>query len=183
MEGDLLNKKGPIIVTGCQRSGTTIMTKMICNDLGFSFHQDDEFPPSLEGIKQIKLFIKHGITNIAIQSPLILYTYDDFYYSIPGIHFVGMKRDKQDIINSMRRVRWMEEFQQYFWNWEKYLEAHVSHMNALWEGLKANLPTEAWTEIEYQSLESHPLFITKDLRTNFTIRQTETYGSKIRERE
>ena len=180
MEEPLLNIKGPVIVTGCQRSGTTIMTKMICNDFGYSFHQDDEFPPNLEGIKRINLFIKHGISKIAIQSPLLLYMYDDIYYTIPDIHFIGMKRDKTDIINSMRRVNWQEEVKEYYWNWESYLKTHVDHMNAMWEDLKTKLPPDAWTEIEYQSLESHPLFIPKELRTEFTIRQTEINGSKVR---
>ena len=183
MEENLLNIKGPIIVTGCQRSGTTIMTRIVCNDLGYSFHQDDEILPTLEGIKRINLFIKHGITNIAIQSPIALYLYDDLYYTVPDIHFIGMKRDKQDIINSMRRVNWGEELQEHYWNWEGYLDTHVSHMNALWDSLKTNLPATAWTEVEYQSLESHPLFIQKDMRTNFTIRQTEIHGSKVCERE
>ena len=50
-------------------------------------------------------------------------------------------------------------------------------MNEMWEDLKANLPPDAWTEIEYQSLESHPLFIPKELRTEFTDRQTQINGS------
>jgi len=177
MEKNLLNVKGPIVVTGCQRSGTTIMTKIICNDLGYLFHQDDEFDPNMEGIKRINLFTKHGINKIAIQSPIILYAYDDFYHCIPDIHFIGMKRDEQDIIDSMKRVNWMEEVQEYYQDWDSYLKTHISHMNSMWENLKANLPESSWTEIEYNSLKSHSLFIPKDLRTEFTIRQTEINGS------
>ena len=177
MEERLLNIEGPIIVTGCQRSGTTIMTRIICNDLGYSFHQDDEFDPNLEGVNRINLLIRHGITKIAIQSPVFLYMYDDIYHIIPNIHFIGMKRDTEDIIRSMRRINWMGEVQEHYWNWESYLRIHVSHMNEMWEGLKANLPPDSWTEIVYQSLESHPLFIPKELRTEFTDRQTEINGS------
>ena len=80
----------------------------------------------------------------------------------------------------MRRVNWQEEVKEYYWNWEGYLSTHVDRMNVMWEDLKDNLPPDTWTEIEYQSLESHPLFIPKELRTEFTIRQTQTYGSKVR---
>ncbi len=178
MEESLKHIKGPIIVTGCQRSGTTIMTKIVCKDLGYSFHQDDEYPNNIIGINRIKLLINCGITNIAIQSPIILYTYPDFYYSIPGIHFIGMKRDKKDILDSMERINWMHQVQHIYTDMYSYWNTHIDHMNSMWESLKATLPESAWTEVEYQSLMSHPLYIQKKYRLNFTDRQTKLYGKK-----
>ena len=180
MVTDQLNLKGPVIVTGCQRSGTTIMTRIICNDLGYSFHQDDEFPPTFEGINRMKLLIKYGSSNIAIQNPLALYAYSDFYYTIPDLHFVGIVRDSEEIIDSMKRVKWMSEYSDQFIDFDEYLKAHVKQMKASWESLKSNLPNSAWTEIEYNQLKSHPLYIPKGMRKKFTIRQTKLHGSKVR---
>jgi len=154
-----------LVITGCQRSGTTIYTKMLCHDLGREFIQDDQFYPNIEVWKSFK-----DRTNLAIQSPLSLYLYLDVYYYFSNIHFIGMKRDKEDILNSIRRV---DLFKDYITNdYEEYINNHVDHMIYLWDRLKETLPEDAWSEVEYSSLESHELYIPKEERTNFTLRQT-----------
>ena len=44
-------------------------------------------------------------------------------------------------------------------------------MRQLWGVTKSILPDSAWTELKYESLKEHPLFIPKNQRENFTVKQ------------
>ena len=77
---------GPIIVTGCQRSGTTIATQMIAHDLNYFVIDEFGFLPNDLGIHKINVLINQGIKNIVIQCPSALLMYVDLFHGIPDVH-------------------------------------------------------------------------------------------------
>tara|TARA_R100000008_G_C3499449_1_gene122898 strand:- start:59 stop:625 length:567 start_codon:yes stop_codon:yes gene_type:complete len=161
---------GPIIVTGCQRSGTTIATQMIAHDLNYFVIDEFGFLPNDLGIHKINVLINQGIENIVIQCPSALLMYVDLFHGIPDVHFIGMVRDTEDIVSSMKRVRWrMNDF----YHWPDYMYDHIEHMNYLWNSLKKIIPDDCWTEVTYDSLMGHPLYVPKEKRINFTVKQWE----------
>ena len=68
----------------------------------------------------------------------------------------------------MKRVKWrMDDFYHYI----DFHHDHVNHMRQAWGIVKSILPDSVWTEVKYESLKEHPLFIPKEQRENFTVKQ------------
>jgi len=145
--------KPPIIVTGCQRSGTRIAARILADD--FQLQYVDEFEADFHNLQ----------TNTIVHSPLALHGYIETYYTYPGVHFVGVIRDPAEIIASMKRIKWLQGDVK---GWESFLPHYVGHQLRLWKLLKQELPQESWSEIQYDSLKSHRLFVDKEDRKEFT---------------
>jgi len=150
--------KPPIIVTGCQRSGTQIAARILAYDFQLKF------------IPEIHADFFNLEPNTVIHSPLALNGFLETYYANPGVHFIHVNRDPHDIIASMRRIKWLKDDVE---DWNRFLPHFVSHQQRMWKLLQTELPTHAWSEIQYESLKSHPLFMSQEDRTNFTVLQWE----------
>lgn len=147
---------GPIIVTGPQRSGTTIAANILGHDLNRTVV--DELHFNAQDKRQ----------NIVCQVPSALQTYMIIYHFMQDVHFVYVKRDKSDIVQSMKRIQWSKKNVDY---WEAFLDSYVDHCFKQWERLKEDLPKDCWSELPYKALSTHPLFVPKDQRTGFTSKQ------------
>ena len=147
---------GPIIVTGPQRSGTTIAARILANDLNRTFVEDINFNAT------------DNRKDIVCQCPSALTTYMIIHHFMPGAHFILIKRDKADIIESMKRVQWSKKNVK---DWEAFLDQYVDHCFLQWKRLKQDLPDDCWSELPYESLSFHPLFVPKDERETFTSKQ------------
>lgn len=145
--------KPPIIVTGCQRSGTRITARILAHDF------------DLEYVDELEVDFYHLQPNTVVQSPLALHGYLQAYYTYPGIHFVGVLRDPAEIIASMKRINWLKGDVN---DWDSFLQHYVGHQQRLWKQLTKELPQEAWSEIDYDSLKTHPLFVQQQDRQAFT---------------
>lgn len=145
--------KPPLIVTGCQRSGTRITAHILAEDLGLTYV--DELEANFFNLQP----------DTVVQCPMALHGYIQLFYRYPGVHFVGVLRSPQDIIASMKRINWLKGDVE---DWEAFLEHYVGYQQRLWNQLTKELPEEAWTEIEYRSLENHPLFVKREHRKDFT---------------
>tara|TARA_B100000424_G_scaffold107325_1_gene80760 strand:+ start:235 stop:789 length:555 start_codon:yes stop_codon:yes gene_type:complete len=160
-----------IIVTGCQRSGTTIASLILANSKQYILVEDDKWQPSQEGVFKLKSLMDSGRDKFIIQSPTALYNFHFIYHLIPDIHWVGVKRDKNKIIQSMKRVKWMQEA---YPDYISFYNHHIRYMNHLWGLLKQLLPKDNWTEVQYpQELQDYPEFIPDNLRSDFTVKQTQ----------
>ena len=146
----------PTFVTGPQRSGTTIAARIIAEEHNKAYIDELDFNP------------KHDLSNTVIQMPNALDSYLTLFYMFPGCQFIGLIRDKADIIKSMKRINWLRDDVK---NWERFLNSYVIHRYELWEQLKKKLPKTSWQELHYQDLQTHPLFVPKEFRTDFSVRQ------------
>ena len=169
----------PIIVTGCQRSGTTITAHILGNAKQYIVLEDTDWEPTPQHVQTLKELVDSGRTRLVIQSPTALYNFHFIHHMIPQIHWVGCKRDKNEILSSMKRVKWVQDM---YSDPLPFYKDHIRYMNAQWGLLKQLLPEDNWTEVQYpQELKDYPEFIPKKLRKDFTIKQhrlNEPKGSK-----
>ena len=64
-----------IIVTGCQRSGTTIAAHILGNARQHLVLEDNDWLPTPEHVNILKDLIDSGRDQMVIQSPTALYTF------------------------------------------------------------------------------------------------------------
>ena len=144
-----------IIVTGPQRSGTTIAAVILADDLKLTFVDEVDFVPGQQ------------YSNHVIQSPTALDNYVLFHHMYPKAEFVFVKRAKSDIITSMKRIEWcMDDVN----DWEQFVSDYIDTQNTRWKQLKDYLPSQT-SEIPYEALKGHRLFVQQDARLNFTAKQ------------
>ena len=106
--------KPPFIVTGCQRSGTIITAQILANDYKCTVVDEFGFPPVPRSFEKVNAMIEKGVTNIVIQCPNALHNPIEIFHAIPDLHWIGVVRKKEDILKSMKRVKWrMEDFNHY----------------------------------------------------------------------
>ena len=160
--------EGPIIVTGCQRSGTTIASHILGLEKKWVVWTEEDWLPTTEGIYILKSMVETGRTKLVIQSPTALQAFLDIYHQIPQVHFIGMKRKTEDIIASMKRIKW---YQEEVYHYIDFYHDHIRIMNNQWCLLKQILPPETWTEVKYNELKEFPQFIPKEQRKDFTSKQ------------
>lgn len=155
-----------VLVTGPQRSGTMIASKILAHDLGVSHIDETAFDTH-----DFQRF--HDKARNSPQFVMQCPTMAPYVHLIPGVLVVWMHRDLQDILRSQRRIEWQPfeqvEKDRYFY--------HGSHEAAA-------IKTNAWTrfqriaigerafDLDYDSLQDHPLWIDKEHRVSFAERQT-----------
>ena len=159
----------PIIVTGCQRSGTTIISHILGNSKQFIVLEDNEWIPAPEHIKTLQSLVNSGRDRLVIQSPAALNSFHYIHHMIPSLHWVGCKRDKNEILASMERVKWMQDD---YPDFLPFYKDHIRFMNSQWGLLKQLLPRDNWTEVQYPTeIQQYPEYIPPELRKDFTIKQ------------
>ena len=144
-----------ILVTGPQRSGTTIAAATLADDFNLTFVDETGFVPG----NQYK--------DAVVQSPNALDSYVILHHMYPQAEFVFVRRDKTDIIASMKRIQWLMDDVQ---DWESFLSDYVDNRFELWDKLKNYLPKQT-QEIPYNALKGHRFFVSKEQRTSFTTKQ------------
>ena len=122
---DFLSKYQIILVTGPQRSGTTICARMIASDLKITYLDE-----SLWGVWDGMKARQHAEENwpCVLQGPGILK--DVGLFNQPKTAVVVMIRDSASIIESQERI-----------NWNVWAEKELSYY-------KARIPDDYWKFIE-----------------------------------
>lgn len=143
----------PLIVTGSQRSGTTIASVILSRDFNLTYIDETEYIPG------------QSYDNCVIHAPTFLDTFVAVHHMLPEATFVIVKRDRQEILASMKRIQWLKGVMV---NWEQFLDDFIDERLQRIEALKAYLPDQT-SEIHYNDLSQHPLFVND--RTGFTSRQ------------
>ena len=161
---------GPIIVTGCQRSGTMLAANILGNSRGWQVWHDQNWSTHPRNLAILQSFINTGRTDLVIQCPAALNCFDQLYHMFPSLHFVGLKRKTDDILASMKRIKWYEDEVD---NPEQFYKDHIRFMNSQWGLLKQILPPENWTEVKYNELKDYSEFLPKSQRKDFTSKQWE----------
>ena len=167
-------KRGQIIlVTGPQRSGTTICARMIQHDTGFEY-LDEELWQVWDGQKARDL--AESRQPCVLQAPGLLK--DATLFNDPNCLVVMMFRDIPEIVMSQKRVGWnvWAEKELSYYDTE-HKEFHRSP--ALWvAGVKyaywklyVRPQLRQWEEVHYDQLVAHPMWIPKEKRKDFNARQ------------
>lgn len=150
-----------ILVTGPQRSGTTIAGHILAKELDYKYY--DERDVGVRSLSQLfdKLMSKE---SLVVQGPCFCSIVQ--WVDSPETAIVIMKRNIEEIVESEAKINWSEEkkeLQNYYKDdgiisvaryktWEKYQKPNMK------------VP---YFELNYSSLKNHPMWIEKEARKNF----------------
>jgi hypothetical protein len=165
-----------ILVTGPQRSGTTIAAKIIAHELQLDFFPEESIETDNLQLLQMQFLNRD---NAVIQAPALCYRCHDMYRFLDAVIF--MMRNDEDIRKSAEKINWTTEFdyteglkygifgthswlvKKDFWPWQK---------EQLQNSILKDCDILA-TELQYESMSDHPMWVPKEERENFNSRQTE----------
>ena len=153
-----------IIVSGPQRSGTTLAAAAAASDLDYYFYPEEQI--RVHELWRVKRLFGRT-SEFVLQAPAICRYVHQF--SEPDVAIVLVRRDIKDILASENRVEWTGQ-------------EHELKRYGLKEGTISEVKYQYWDEhqkdvihnpfeIEYESLVEHPMWITKEERTEFGPRQ------------
>lgn len=164
-----------ILVSGPQRSGTTIAAKMIATDTGHRYVGEDEY-----GVYSEEAFVDLLATehHIVVQCPTMSHIIHEVANT--NILVVMMMRDLTDIAASEKRVGWTVGPYPELYKFGMSRRQAVSFRRRggqvavlkyeRWKGQREQIPH--YLELEYESLVAHPLWVPKEQRMSFGPRQT-----------
>jgi hypothetical protein len=148
------------MVTGPQRSGTTITAKIIAKELDFQYLDEREI--HVDNFD--KLFKIYQRNKFVLQAPGLC----AYAHMMPGA-VVLVRRNIEEIIASQERIQWSKRPQRRELN--KYFES---------EGVIAKIKYDTWDnwqsdranlfEIDYTSIADHPMYV--EDRKDFKPKQT-----------
>jgi hypothetical protein len=155
-----------IVVTGPQRSGTTIAGRMIATDTGHRYVDEGEF-----GVYDVNRWRQVlTATRIVVQCPHMLKVIVDDPPA--GVFVVLMRRDLAEIHASERRIRWEEDMRGNTRELERFGLTHGDSARLKYEYWDSH-PRPPWhLELAYESLCGHPMYVTPDERASFGRKQT-----------
>lgn len=153
-----------ILVSGMQRSGTTICMRMIQYDLEIEKCYWPGY--DLELLSQEKQSVYHGPGLSHLLHGLKPENEDD-------LAIVWMKRDENEILSSLMNFRWGEErdFENYGIPIIDNIISNHDYMKLIavkkftWENQKKYIKN--FFEVEYESLREHPLWCEPEVRKDF----------------
>ena len=172
-----LSEKSVIIVSGCQRSGTTSVSKMIAYDIGYTFIDEHEY--GVHDYERFKQSTKKN-ASIVVHCPALSHKILSIVKDVPKSHIMWVKRPHDEIRKSMDRIGWAqkEEAREKL----KYLKL-IDCKNLTIEETKTiywnntqsvQLDESRFTEIDFHGpyVGWHPLFISPKYRKNFSPKRT-----------
>lgn len=158
-----------IVVTGPQRSGTTIGASILATELGYAFFPEEEFK-----IHRLDLLLQIIVQRdrFVVQAP----TMSSCCHFFTGVAVVFMRRPIADILASEQRVRWKRgDFEK-----AKYFDesckpsAEVKYL--AWDRFQKRLLRGRAFDLEYAALKAHPLWVDVETRRHFLRRQIAMTG-------
>jgi len=155
-----------IIVTGPQRSGTTITAKMIAADTGHDYIDEDDI--GIKSMERMRAVIKND-RRVVVHCPALCRHVHEFG-GRDDTAVVIVRRPIPDIVASQKRIGWpaeKEELGRYgiesgiiskvkYRYWDNHQKANIKHP----------------VEVTYASLKKHPLWVPKQKRVGWGPRQT-----------
>jgi hypothetical protein len=161
----LLKAFKKILVTGPQRSGTTIASKIISHELGLTWLKEE----SVE-VDRLDLFFKihFSAANYVLQAPGVCH----LCHVLPVDAIVFMWRASKDIKESVDRIGWMKHNR---YECEKYYKLRGDAPSWLikkkiYRTFQVHNIRNPFT-ISYQSLRDHQFYVQPEVRKGFHCRQ------------
>lgn len=164
----LLKNYKKIIVTGPQRSGTTIASRILAQDMGLAYLDESSF-------NTIDIICFHNRTvtyqNYVMQCPCFFHVLEALYCIAPDAALVVMIRDIESIQASQERIKWCDSHDKNIigaFNDDRPISV-IDYENYVRQ--KSKLAFGDIVELEYDSLADHSMFVEKSKRVNFLPRQ------------
>lgn len=159
-----------IVVTGPQRSGTTIAAKILAAELQYHIVLEEVFKEH-DLYLFFEVFLRHSLC--VVQAPAL----SSIVHFLKGhnIAVVFMQRRLADVRASEKRIGWLEKHERV--EKRKYFEGNSKvPVSALklrrWEKFQSPELGRCAFELEYESLRSSPLWLDRKYRCGFGPRQT-----------
>lgn len=166
-----------IIVTGCQRSGTTSIAKMIAHDMQY-VHKDEYEFNTHDYDQFVALSREHS--PLVVHCPALSHRILEMVNDLPMAHIVWVSRPFHEIRKSMERIGWDKKEEHV--EKGKYAELMplslepIEHIKTrYWKEKQApRLDHSQYTELAYHSpyVQWHPLFISSKYRRDFSSKKT-----------
>jgi hypothetical protein len=154
-----------IVVTGPQRAGTTICSRMIAHDLGYE--HVDETAIRIHDLHILKLVLRVG-RRFVVQCPALCSQVHRVADERTAV--VMMRRPLADILASQARIGWALEGEELFrYGVSDGIAAEVKYR--FWDREQKTVLAHPF-EVEYESLRDHPLWVPRELRSRFAPKQT-----------
>lgn len=177
-----LRQYNHILVTGPQRSGTTIAAAMISQSLGRLFVPDEGI--GQDNIKRLEAMI--GKSKFVLQCPALFPYIHTFDFESTAI--VVMFRRMDAILRSMKRIGWagaeeeikrykqIELFHRFIWQRlvdmrRSQTEAIVFYKYQVFREYQIENMQLRWYGLDYTELDWHPLWLPMSDRAKFEPRQ------------
>lgn len=163
-----LKRQSAIVVTGPQRSGTTIAAHILAQELGYTYVDENDF--GIYDPARATQFLRNG--RVVLQSPGLMYC----AHQLPAC-IVVMRRPLAEIAASEKRVGWRESYGGAGYQMETALYNRnygFSGQDIAWTkylcwDMFQKARCDNWFDLDYQSLRDHPLWV--EQRKDFTARQ------------
>ena len=162
-----LTQYNKIIVSGPQRSGTTITARIIARDTGYQYI--DETDIAIRELTQFEAYLNND-DNLVIHCPAIAHKLHE--YGNQAILIVWCKRPLEAILASQQRIAWGEQKERDSYRY-KGKEPIAKVKQEYWQQYQRQL-IKHWLEVDYSSLKDHPLWIEPEYRKEFEARQWKT---------
>jgi hypothetical protein len=145
-----LRPRTRIVVTGPQRSGTTISARILADELGYEFLPEER----IRYRNLLKFFqLYASLDRFVLQAPCLC----AFAHVLPAC-IVLVRRDVEEIIKSQERIGWSEyerrELRNYFVDTGPIAEVRYS----VWDRYQKPNMSNAF-ELKYESLRGHRLWV------------------------
>lgn len=165
-----LKKFRKVIVTGPQRSGTTITCRMVAHDTGhrwvdesmFDNFSGDAFWSQVESPEPAAI---HGPNFFHLMDAPEVADAEDI-----AVLFVW--RDINSILRSMHRIGWINQPIERFDEWRTGHAHCPATKQKLWANHFSKRIRNAFT-VHYRDLKAHPLYLPDSARKGFEIKQTD----------
>lgn len=156
-----------VLVTGPQRSGTTICARMIAADTGYVYVDEEDI--GIHYLETLRALLDER-RGVVVQCPALarwVHTLD-----VESVLVVWMRRALVDILASQERIGWVERGEEEL-ELSKYdsLSGPVAEVKwRFWQ--RVQRPRLAnWMEVLYEDLSVHPLWVQKGERDGWMHRQ------------
>lgn len=162
-----------VLVTGPQRSGTTIAARMIAHELGYRYVDEDDIGIHHPG--RAYEIMKQG--GVVLQAPGLCHVAHNFTIRL-NYCVVLMRRPLEDISKSEQRIRWRELYGglNLFTEQRKYANAfgicgdNIALIKYyVFDTIQKPMLGNRAFDLDYDSLKEHPMW--QDERADFGARQ------------
>lgn len=164
-----------ILVTGPQRSGTTICARMIAEDTGKRFLPEEHVDVNSESSL---LWLLNHETQFVLQCPAlqhVMHRADVGRRSDVAVVF--MERPLDEVYRSEKRIDWQADMPEYV-AWGVPLPRLAEVKQWAWRSFQNRLIRNQSTVV-YSTLANHPLWVPERDRTEFHPRQTDTASTPV----
>lgn len=156
-----------ILVTGPQRSGTTICAKMITEDTGHRFVPEEEI--GVDSLNRLWDLWRLESGFVAQCPALMRYAHE---FGDDDTLIVVVRRPVAEIVASQERIDWQYEPPEKMRYNATHLDGPIAAARYVFWSLHQAARIEHRMEIRYEDLAGHPLWVPAEERENWEARRT-----------